>query len=96
MQYQVVLKILGILLILFSSTLLPPLVVSQLFADGAGKPFVISFLTILVTGLGLWLPTARVKRDLRFRDGFMVVVLFWTVLAAAGAIPFYLSGAPAL
>ncbi|MDH3280723.1 MAG: TrkH family potassium uptake protein, partial [Gammaproteobacteria bacterium] len=54
------------------------------------------FLTILVTGLGLWLPTARVKRDLRFRDGFMVVVLFWTVLAAAGAIPFYLSGAPAL
>jgi len=96
MQYQVVIKILGILLIIFSSTLLPPLVVSQLFADGASRPFVISFVATLATGLGLWLATAREHRDLRFRDGFMVVVLFWTVLATFGAIPFYLSGAPAL
>ena len=31
------------------------------------------------------------KNELRLRDGFLVVVLFWTVLALFGAIPFILS-----
>ncbi len=96
MQYPVVLKILGILLIIFSTTLLPPLAVSHWFGDRSGMPFAISFVATLGTGLALWLATAKVRRDLRFRDGFMVVVLFWTVLATFGAIPFYLSSTPAL
>jgi trk system potassium uptake protein TrkH len=33
---------------------------------------------------------------LRYRDGFLVVVLFWTVLAAFGALPFFMSSHYAL
>jgi len=91
MHYQTVLKILGILLIIFSVTHLTPLLVSQLYADGNSLPFFFSFSFTLLTGLAIWAPVRDSKRDLRYRDGFLVVVLFWTVLASFGALPFVFS-----
>jgi trk system potassium uptake protein TrkH len=92
MHSLVVAKILGILLMLFSTTLLPPMLVSQLYRDGNMAPFVTAWLVIFLTGGLLWLPSRRAHRELRYRDGFVVVVLFWTVLAIVGAVPLYLSG----
>lgn len=88
MQFQTVLKILGVLLIIFSVTHLTPLLVSLIYADGNSLPFMVSFSVTLITGLLMWVPTRKIKRDLRYRDGFLVVVLFWTVLATFGALPF--------
>ena len=96
MQYQVVMKIVGVLLIMFSVTLIPPIILSYLYRDGAQAAFIIAFFATLITGGGLWLFNNRVSRDMRYRDGFMVVVLFWTVLALFGAIPLYLMTKPAL
>lgn len=91
MHFQTVLKILGVLLIIFSATHLTPLLVSQIYNDGNSFPFMVSFSGTLITGLLLWVPVRKVKRDLRYRDGFLVVVLFWTVLATFGALPFLFS-----
>lgn len=91
MHYQTVLKILGVLLVIFSVTHLTPLSVSFIYADGNAFPFVASFSVTLLTGLCMWLPTRHNRKDLRYRDGFLVVVLFWTVLATFGALPFLLS-----
>lgn len=91
MHFQTVLKILGVLLIIFSVTHLTPLLVSQLYADGNSLPFMVSFSVTLLTGLLMWAPVRKSKRDLRYRDGFLVVVLFWTVLATFGALPFLFS-----
>lgn len=91
MHFQIVAKILGVLLIIFSATHLTPLLVSVIYADGNSLPFMAAFAVTLITGLALWLPSRKVRRDLRYRDGFLVVVLFWTVLASFGALPFLLS-----
>lgn len=96
MQYRVVMKIVGVLLVIFSTTLIPPVFLSYLFDDGASGPFIIAFFSTLLTGAGLWLFNNEVSRDMRYRDGFMVVVLFWTVLALFGAIPLYLVQKPLL
>jgi trk system potassium uptake protein TrkH len=96
MQYQVVLKIVGVLLIIFSTSLIPPILLSYLYDDGATGPFAIAFFVTLLTGAGLWLFNNHVSKDMRYRDGFMVVVLFWTVLALYGAIPLYLVHKPLL
>ena len=88
MHFHIVLKILGILLVMFSVTHLTPLLVSVIYQDQNSLPFVIAFSVSLFTGLTLWLSTRNTQHDLRYRDGFLIVVLFWVVLATFGALPF--------
>jgi len=87
-------KILGILLALFSLSMAPPALLSFFAEDGALQPFMIALLSTLTLGLLLWLPVRKKKQELRLRDGFLVVVLFWTVLGLSGAIPFTLAEHP--
>lgn len=86
--------ILGLLLVLFSSCMLPPIVVSWLYHDGAAHLFWLAFSMTLGTGLLLWVPTLRRVETLKTRDGFIVVVLFWVVLSLFGALPFALAAYP--
>ena len=90
MRLKVIQKILGLLLAIFSFALLPPLVIAHWTGDGAASAFAIAILVILCPGLALWLPVRKVKRDMKLRDGFIVVVLFWVVLGTSGSIPFML------
>ncbi|MDH5649362.1 MAG: TrkH family potassium uptake protein [Gammaproteobacteria bacterium] len=94
MQYIVIQRVTGLLLIIFSTTLLPPILVSQIYDDGASKSFLIAYGITLVTGLVLWLPVSRVRREVRLRDGFIIVTLFWTLLALVGALPFAIAEMP--
>ena len=96
MRIQVILNILGILLALFSTSLLPPLALSLIYSDTTTTAFLVAYLVTLATGLACYLPTRRQGRDLRLRDGFLIVVLFWTVLASFGALPLFLSNNPAM
>ncbi|MGB5708172.1 MAG: TrkH family potassium uptake protein [Arenicellales bacterium] len=91
-----VLKYLGVLLGSFSITMLPPIFVSWLSADGQLRPFISAFLLALGLGLLLWWPLRKHPGELRFRDGFLIVVLFWTVLSAVGAVPLWLLESPSL
>jgi trk system potassium uptake protein TrkH len=95
-QLAAVQRILGILLGLFSFTLLPPVLVSLFYQDGAAVPFFTAFAITLALGLISWLPVARLRRELRLRDGFVVVVMFWTVLSGIGSLPFILSSQTAM
>jgi trk system potassium uptake protein len=90
MQNRVIGKILGMMCLIFSTTMLPPALVSWIYGDGEPRSFLTAFAAIGATGLVLWLANARVQRELRYRDGFVIVVLFWTVLGLFGAVPLYL------
>ncbi len=91
MRHKVVLKILGVMLTLFSSTHLPPALVALYYGEAGYASFLLSASLTLLAGALCWWPVRNFHRDLRFRDGFLVVVLFWAVLAAFGAMPFVLS-----
>ena len=75
---------------LFSMALVPPMLIDLWYAEGASSVFLISYLGSLLVGIGLWLPVRNVKTELRLRDGFVVVVMFWTLGTAIGALPLYL------
>lgn len=96
MHYRVILRILGILLMVFSITMLPPIGVSMFYDDGHDYAFVGAFAITLITGFLIWLPVYRVRQDLRTRDGFLITVLFWVVLGMFGAVPLILSSSPHL
>ena len=90
MHVAVIQRIIGQFLMLFSITLLPPVVIGLLYSEGAAQAFFYSYLFLLSVGFLLFFPVRNKKGDLRLRDGFVIVVLFWLVLGAAGSIPFYL------
>ena len=81
---------------LLSVTMLPPALVSLIYRDGGGVPFIMGFLWCLFTGFFAWYPNRNQKTDLRAREGFLIVVLFWLVLASFSAIPFILLEQPSL
>ncbi len=94
MHFNVVQRILGILLMLFSLTMLPPAIVSFWYGDGASTDFLIAFLITFLAGALARALVRGKQHELRLRDGFMVVVLFWSVLGLTGALPFMLSSNP--
>jgi trk system potassium uptake protein TrkH len=89
MNWAVVQRILGLLLMMFSLTMLPPILFSLYYDDHSWMPFVEGFGLTLVAGILIWLPVSRSRKDLRIRDGFLVVAAFWAVLGTFGAAPFY-------
>ena len=94
MSFRAIQRILGLLLMVFSVTMLPPVGVSLHYADGSHVAFLAAAAWLLAVGGVLWWPVRRDRRDLRLRDGFVVVTLFWTVLGVAGAVPLYISPQP--
>lgn len=96
MQYKNIIRILGLLVALLSVTMLPPALVSMIYRDGGGVPFLLGFLWCLFTGFVAWYPNRYQKNDLRAREGFLIVVLFWLVLASFSAIPLILLDQPSL
>ena len=95
MRIRAIQRILGLLLMLFSITMLPP-VAFALWYEEHTLPFVSAFLVTLATGTFFWFPVRRYRPDLKLRDGFVVVVMFWTVLGLAGSLPFLLSEQPGI
>lgn len=89
-------RVLGVLLIFFSATMLIPVVIGSLYRDGGMEAFGESFLIAFATGVALWFPVRRVSRDIGITDGFLIVSLFWTVLGLFGALPLLLASRPGL
>ena len=96
MHPSVISRILGVLLALFSLASLPPILVAWIYDEPEIALFGYTFFITLLTGVGCWLPFYRCRYELRPRDGFLVTVLFWTVLSLFGSIPFLLMEMPEL
>jgi len=96
MRYTPVVKVIGILLMIFSISMLPPIAVSIYYKDGSLMSFFFGFVITFLVGFFLWLPTRSSESELKIRDGFLVVVLFWTVLSGFASIPMMLVFFPKL
>ncbi|MGQ0586569.1 MAG: potassium transporter TrkG [Gammaproteobacteria bacterium] len=90
-RFAAVQQVLGLLLMVFSLTMLPPIAVSWWYEDGAARAFGQALWITLATGAVVWWPVRREQAELKIRDGFLVTVLFWAVLSAFGAIPLYVT-----
>src|SRR3569832_183750 len=88
MLFPVVQRILGILFMMHSVTLLPPLLVALAYGESEWAEFLFTFGLLFLVGAAVWWPVRAERRELRTRDGFVIVVMFWTVLGMVGAIPF--------
>lgn len=90
MQVLIVLKVLGLLLSIFSVTMFIPGLVSLYYGDGSAQSFFVAFAVTLAIGLTAFLPLRKLQSPIKLTDGYVIVVMFWTVLGVFGAIPLYL------
>ncbi len=91
MELRSVQRIIGVLLALFSLTMLPPSLVAWIYDESTLTIFFDAFLLTMVAGLIVWWPVRKERSELRLQAGFLVVVLFWLVLGVFGAFPFIFS-----
>jgi len=82
-----VLNVLGSMLMLFSITYVVPMATSVLYRDGLLIDYVVAAGACLLAGGLLAGLTRRHKRELRSRDGFMLVSLAWVLMSAIATVP---------
>jgi len=82
-----VIRLLGLVLMVFAPGLLFPTAVSLLLDDGVHTVYEETLLAALATGALLYLAGRRERGELQVRDGFLLVVLVWTLLPVYGALP---------
>jgi len=75
------------IIMLFGLTMLAPLILSYVTNDGAQSAYDEAFALTMLSGALLWYRYRKCKRDLTIRDGFLMVVLVWSVLPAFAAVP---------
>jgi trk system potassium uptake protein TrkH len=79
--------VLGLLLATFALAYLLPVGCSLLFGDGLLVQFLTAAAISAGVGLALAAATWRFRRELKPRDGFLLVTLGWLLLSAAAALP---------
>ncbi|WP_195263433.1 MULTISPECIES: TrkH family potassium uptake protein [unclassified Clostridium] len=92
MNYKIILKVIGNVLLYESILLLIPFGISLAFGDGDSFAFLITM--ILMMPIALLLRRIEIKeKGMYAKEGFLTVGLAWIVIAAFGALPFVISGA---
>ena len=82
-----VVNVLGSMLMLFSVTYVLPIVTSLIYADGLVLDFVLAAAIGVAVGGVTVAATRRHKRELRSRDGFLLVTLAWVSMSAIATVP---------
>lgn len=72
---------------LFAVTFVLPLVSALVFQDGTFDDFAIAAGINVVIGLAIAGATRRYKRELKARDGFLLVTLAWVLMSLSAAVP---------
>jgi trk system potassium uptake protein TrkH len=83
--------VLGWLLASFALSYLLPIGCALLLGDGLWTRFLLAAAIAAAVGLVLATATAHARRELKPRDGFLLVTLGWLLLSAAAALPLLLA-----
>jgi trk system potassium uptake protein len=84
-------NVLGLLLAAFGLACLAPVACSLLAADHQWARLLLAAAINVGTGLALAGAFYRFRRELRPRDGFLLVTLGWLLITLAGALPLWLT-----
>jgi trk system potassium uptake protein TrkH len=96
MRLAVVQRIIGLLLMMFSITMLPPVAFSLYYDDGGASAFLYGFAVTAASGTLIWFPVRNRLEELRLRDGFLIVAAFWMGLGSFGSLPLIFVDIPSI
>ena len=85
-----VINVLGLILTAFGATFVLPLATALITSDGTAGTFLLSGLATAGIGFCIAAATKRHARELKPRDGFLLVTLGWALMSAAATMPLLL------
>ena len=90
MNYALIQKTIGMMILVFATILIIPLGVSISYNDGNTSSFIYSFIIIFLSGSLLFFPNRNNTFDsnIKIKEGFLIVVFFWILLSFFGSFPF--------
>ena len=80
-------RVFGLMLMVYSVTYALPILTALLYRDGTALLFVEGMLLTFGSGGILWVIAKDFQRELKAKDGFLLVVLTWTGMAAFSTFP---------
>lgn len=90
MNYGIIVKVLGIILLIESLLMSPSVFISKNSGGEAVMPLAFTILLMLV--LGIFMMNVRNRHEhIRAKDGIVIVALGWVLISLFGALPFYLT-----
>lgn len=92
MNYGIVVKVLGKLLVLESILMLPSLLIALALNQQDLQAFVLTVLMTAAAGFGMSKIKVH-KEKMKVREGLTIVTMGWVLFSVFGALPFVLSGA---
>lgn len=91
MNYRLIIKNLGIVMIVGAAAMLPSLFVSVIYAQNDTIAFLATIIVMALLGLCMFRIPVK-NGNIYARDGFAIAAMAWIILSLFGALPFYLSG----
>jgi trk system potassium uptake protein len=91
-NFQSVLKIIGLILIISAASFLLCIPVALIYSEPV-SPFLLSFVTAALPGTFLYfLIRSRLQEKVTTKEGYLSVTMGWLVLVLSGTLPFIYSG----
>ncbi len=92
MNKRLVVRLLGAIMLIEAACMIPSLFLALMYQDGDALAFAETMAIMVVPGLLMRSFSKPDHRDLRAREGFLIVALAWIILSVFGALPYVLSG----
>lgn len=91
LNIKVILQMMGILLLFNGGFMLISVIISWYFKDGAQQGILYAGLITIITGGLLRFTTKGFKKQIKKREGYLIVTLGWITMSLSGALPYILT-----
>jgi trk system potassium uptake protein TrkH len=90
-NYKIIFHFLGLLLLFNGGFMLLAALVSYMYEDGVSLELFISGIITLLIGILAMLLTRNHRKEMKKREGYIVVTFGWLVMALSGTIPYVIT-----
>jgi len=91
LNYKIILRTIGFLLIGEGLFLLLPLIVAGIYNDGDSKAFLLSSIITLFAGFTAIVLTRNASKNIGKREGYIIVSVVWVFFSLFGSLPYLFS-----
>ncbi len=88
LNYKIIFHFLGLLLLCNGGFMLLSSLVSKIYEDGVTQQIFLAGITVVFVGVLTMLFTRNHKKEIKKREGYIVVAFGWIVMALSGTLPY--------